>query len=687
MPAIAPNAAQLGRVIGVLLLHWLALGITIALVPGISANATWDVLLAAVLLGIVGALLRPVIVATAVRLGWIGVFIGFLFGQALLGYLVLEITPGITVDGFWNAFWASWIFSILVSIGLWLITAGDRSAVLNRLLRTNRAVTRTAVTTDRPGVVFIQIDGLAAPLLQWAVQAGNLPTLSRWIRSGSHTLTEWHAQLPATTPASQAGLLHGASGQVPAFRWYEKELARLVVTNHPKDAALVEQRLSNGRGLLADGGVSVSNVFSGDAPTSLLTMSSHGTKSEKKNNHSSARDVGAYLLDGYGLTRSLVLTVGEMIKEVYQSRLQRVQNIEPRGHRPFSYVALRGVTNVLLRDLNLSLVAEQMMRGAPCVYCDFVDYDEIAHHAGPVRAESLASLKGIDQVLATLEQLAPSAARPYHFVVLSDHGQSQGATFRQRYGIGLEDLVRQLTTGETMAAGEGEDEQRGRVRTLFAELANGHNPVGWLSRRMLRGGNQNDRRQEPSGPRPDLVVIASGNLGMVYFADVPGRQTVEEIQTRYPRVLPGLTAHPGIGFVMVRSQTDGPVVFGSNGIRYLDDGRVQGEDPLARFGTHAAADLRRHDSLPHVGDIVVISRLDESTDEVAAFEELVGCHGGLGGWQTRPVLVHPKEWAVESTLDGADAVYRQLVAWLEKIGQRGHLRSPSATGERGGTDA
>jgi uncharacterized membrane protein YvlD (DUF360 family) len=455
-----PDAAQLRRAVGVLLLHWLALGITIALVPGISAHATWDVLLAAVLLGTVGASLRPLIAATAVRLGWFGVFVGFLFSNALLGYLVLWITPGITVDGFWPAFWASWLFAVLVSIALWLVTAGDHNAILHQLLRTTRRVKATTPTTQ-PGVVFIQIDGLAAPLLRWAVQAGNLPTLSRWIRSGSHTMTEWHAQLPATTPASQAGLLHGASGQVPAFRWYEKDPGRLVVTSRPKDSALVEQRLSNGRGLLADDGVSLSNVFSGDAPTSLLTMSTAGPN---RNHGGPTRDLGAYLLDGYGLTRSLVITVGEMIKEVYQARLQRLQNIEPRGHRPFTYVVLRAVTNVLLRDLNLYLLAEHMMRGAPSLYSDFVGYDEVAHHAGPVRAESLASLKGIDQVLGTLEQLAANASRPYHFVVLSDHGQSQGATFKQRYGVRLDDLVRQLMTGPAAVAATDEDEQQGRAR-------------------------------------------------------------------------------------------------------------------------------------------------------------------------------------------------------------------------------
>ena len=72
------------------------------------------------------------------------------------------------------------------------------------------------------------------------ITAGNLPTVSRWVREGTHRLVEWHTGIPSTTPASQAGILHGAAQHVPAFRWYEKDAGRLVVTNRPGDAAYVE---------------------------------------------------------------------------------------------------------------------------------------------------------------------------------------------------------------------------------------------------------------------------------------------------------------------------------------------------------------------------------------------------------------------------------------------------------------
>ena len=103
---------------------------------------------------------------------------------------------------------------------------------------------------------------------------------------------------------------------------------------------------------------------------------------------------------------------------------------------------------------------------------------------------------------------------------------------------------------------------------------------------------------------------------------------------------------------------------------------MEGADPLAPFGPHAVADVRRHDTLAHVGDLVVNSPIDPDTEEVAAYEELVGCHGGLGGWQTEAVLVHPADWTVDDgPLVGADAVHRQLVRWLERIGQRSGLNA------------
>ncbi|MEV4346379.1 alkaline phosphatase family protein [Actinoplanes sp. NPDC049596] len=664
------------RTVAVVVLGWAATAITVAVLPGISARSGWDLLAVAVTVGLLGAVLRPALAALFAWIGWAGVVVGWLVTQALIVYLALELSPGIHVDGYWPAFWAAWLGAALMSLGLWVVTAGQPGVVTRHLIRAHRRLRGDVTRTEDPGVVFIQIDGLSAPLARWAAEAGNLPTLSRWLRTG-HTLTEWHARLPATTPASQAGLLHGASDQVPAFRWYEKGAGRLVVTNRPADAALVEQRC--GGGLLTDGGVSVSNVFSGGAPTSLLTMST------VRGRRGPDRYVSAYLLDPFGLTRSLVLTVGEIVKELYQARRRRLRRVEPRIGRDWGYVLLRGATNVLLRHLNLALVAEHVMRGAPAVYCDFVDYDEIAHHAGPFRPEALASLEGIDAVLATLEEVARAAPRPYRFVILSDHGQSQGATFAQRYGLRFEDLVAQLTQPSAPAVPRRPPAPHGD-QAPHGDVVSGVDPANATvlapaddeqegRARVLRAGlTANPPPEEEQIGRPEIVVAASGNLALIYLARVPGRATLEQIEERHPKLIDGLVTHPGVGWVMARSARDGPVVLGRGGRRLLGGGgtggggegdRVEGVDPLGGFGPYAADDLRRHDGLAHTGDLLVNSLFDADVQEVAALEELIGCHGGLGGWQDRPLLIHPREWAAPPDLLGADAVHLLLRSWLD----------------------
>jgi hypothetical protein len=337
---------------------------------------------------------------------------------------------------------------------------------------------------------------------------------------------------------------------------------------------------------------------------------------------------------------------------------------------------MRAASNVIMRDLNIALLTESMFRGVPVMYADFVDYDEIAHHAGPERFESLRSLEGIDQALRRLVALAEEAPRPYRFVILSDHGQSLGSTFLQRYGERLEDVVTRLMGGGVAVQGAtGNAEDHTAANAIMSESVNLPGRKGRMARRVLRGrmtangGAVAERGDTPTMIQPELVVCASGNLALVYFPRHEGRMTREGIEAAWPGLAEGLAAHPGVGFLMVRSETDGPVAVGAQGIHDLGSGLVTGHDPLHRFGTHAADDLRRLDAMEHCPDIVVNSFLDPDTDEVAAFEELIGCHGGLGGWQTRGFIVYPGDWSRPVTpIVGAENVYVQLRAWLDAVG-------------------
>jgi hypothetical protein len=159
--------------------------------------------------------------------------------------------------------------------------------------------------------------------------------------------------------------------------------------------------------------------------------------------------------------------------------------------------------------------------------------------------------------------------------------------------------------------------------------------------------------------------MVSGGLALVYLPHSAERLTIEQIAEAHPRLLDTLTAHPGIGFVMVRSQEHGALAIGGTGQRRLSDDAVEGEDPLAHFGATAADHLRRHDGFPHCPDILVNCMYDPDADEVAPFEEFMGSHGGLGGPQTKPFAVVPAEWGEPSApIVGVEAMHEALRDWV-----------------------
>jgi uncharacterized membrane protein YvlD (DUF360 family) len=649
----------------------LALALAARLLPRLTVGSVWDLLVASAVAGLVGLLVRPALVRVTAYVGWVAVVLGGLLGQALVTYVALEVSPGITTSVS-SAVAAAWIVAAVGTAAAWLTTSGTDDAFTSSLQRRLPRAT-TVEDPDVDGVVFVQIDGVPFPVLRWAIAAGAVPTMRRWVTSGDYALREWTPQLPCTTPASQLGILHGTIDRVPAFRWYDRELGRVLVANRPADAAVIEERASDGRGLLADGGLSVSNLFSGDAPRSLLTMSR--SRVTRGSVHT-RRTVAGFLADPQAFMQGLVRACAEIVKERFQARRQIRTDLNPRVHRGWTFAALRAATNVLLRDLNTTIIAEEMRKGTRSIYVDYVDYDEIAHHAGILRPESLAALDGVDRVLGTLERLAATGARRYHLVVVSDHGQSQGQVFADRYGTDLAGVCSALMK-EGVEAIDAPVEGWGRAEAVADEMAS----PGMAGRLASKAAAVTSRRiDEASTDDADISVLGSGNLGLLYVHG-PTRMTLDDLTRRWPALLPGLRAQPGIGFVAGIDDDGRPWAFGPTGRVALDTGEVEGGDPLAPYGEHAARALRRAVLLTEAPELYVNSTVDEQTLDIAAFEPLVGAHGGLGGWQDRAVLLVPRELEgalPQSRIEGADRLHDALVAILESLGHRRALAPAAA---------
>lgn len=660
------------RLVITLVVSAVAFWLTAWLLPNITIDRFLDGVLVVVLMAIFNAIIRPFVLALVAPRSLVLTAIAVLVLQVLIFVVAANLVPGVHVGGLVPALFGSFVYAIF-GTALTAILGIDSGDSFYGLLIQSMLQKGAAARSERPGLVIIQIDGLAHPILAARMRAGSVNTMAGWVRDGSHRLSRWEAILPSMTSASQAGILHGNNDGIPAFRWYERDRQHLMVSSNPVDAGEIVRRVSNGEGLLSNNGASICNLVTGDATRAYLTTAA--IKDESQGIGDSKAFLG-FFLSPSGYLRSFSMFLGEFVKELVQARRTRRSGIRPQMHRGLKYAGMRAASNVLLRDVNTSLIIEEMYRGTNVIYADFTDYDELAHHCGPERVESFEALDGVDRAIATLEKAAKDAPRPYRFVVLSDHGQSLGATFKQRYGKSLGEVVRDLMGGRaTLVQSRTAAEGSTFVNSFLSEITRSKGVGPSIARAALADSTTNgvvDLDQADIPPPADesaIVVVGSGNLGLVWFTGHDHRLTVEEMEERDPGLLTALVDHPGVGLMLVRSSRDGAMAIGRDGVRFLDQDRVEGEDPTALFGPHTILSLKREDGMTHAPDILLLSQYDVELGEVAAFEELIGSHGGLGGPQTEPFILHPVEWELDEPVPlGAPAVYRNLRAWLDAIG-------------------
>jgi hypothetical protein len=468
--------------------------------------------------------------------------------------------------------------------------------------------------------------------------------------------------IPSSTPACQAGILQGNNVNMPAFRWLDKETNRMI-SGGPQMSE-IEPLLSNGRGLL-EGGSSIGNMFSGDADKAILTLSRIKASSKEEQKRRS-QDMYLLMRNPYFFMRVLVLFFADVIRELWQYMQQRRKNVQPRLNRLHNgYPFLRAATNIFLRDVGTYFTILEIVRGVPAIYTLWAGYDEVAHHSGPWTRDAMLTLSQFDRtiqhILTAIERDAP---RPYEFILLSDHGQSFGATFEQRYEMGILDFVKeQLPQGTNAVSTGGGDDGTIGVSAMMRELQNmedsdvtgrvGSAVVKQTQRAMKTNLDQQPGTQEVE---PAKVTLSySGNMALLYFDLYPRKITLNELNAAYPGMVDKLVQHEGVGFVVAYEDDGRPVVFGKNGARNLHTGDVVGEDPLEPYGDVGLRSwqLRRIVDFPNAGDLVLNSPLYPD-GTVAAYEELIGSHGGLGGEQTDAFIFHPGDMEIPETRNSHD---------------------------------
>jgi len=317
--------SRIRRIIVSLVVSAISLVGAVLLTPGLdlAPGGHWvtTALAGAVCLGLLNLFVRPIFIAAFAAVSVVAVAIATVLFQIVAFLIVPNFLTDLHISGPVSALVASLMYALVNTSLTSLLSITDDDSYWAVLMQQVAARSDGVIHSESPGLVVVQIDGLARPILQRQVQAGRVPFLSHWLRSGQYRLDGWEALLPPTTPASQAGILHGNNDGIPAFRWYEKEAGRLMVANRPDDALIVAGRISNGEGLLSNDGASVGNLFSGDAARSYISMA---TIRDREQGLGRSQTFVTFFASPYNWLGTIVRSIAEMLKEYVQaSRSQR----------------------------------------------------------------------------------------------------------------------------------------------------------------------------------------------------------------------------------------------------------------------------------------------------------------------------------------------------------------------------
>jgi len=527
-------------------------------------------------------------------------------------------------------------------------------AAIARRLGHSQAVQRA----PKRGFIIIQIDGLSHQHLLEAMAEGDAPHLARMVRRGWGKLMRWRCGLPSTTPASQAGIMFGSNYDIPAFRWYEKETQASIVCKVPGAVRSLQDRISQGRQGILQGGSSHVNLFDGGAASSLFTMSGMN----RVRLFEGVRGIGLlvlFALNPFRSIRVVALSIWEYLVSSFQSLKDRLTPGTPAPSQRF-FTLLRIMNNVIFRELQTFVVMLDIYKGVPSIYTTYYAYDELAHQYGPRSRPAMRSLHGIDKRIRQIDRLRKAGlGREYDLYILSDHGMTSAMPFTEAYGESLGEFVARLPKGGVEVSEQWGNEQQSsheaqylleELQSIEENLAEPLAKIARRTRRLISRRIASDFDQElPDWDllrRSDVVVRSSGSLAHLYFNVTSRQMDVSEIASLYADLMVKLATHSGIWLVVGR-EGEQAIIASARGILTLDDQQqiVEGENPLGILPEPeiAAAQIQRLARFPHSGDLILLGEYALETEEVICFEQQWACHGGLGGPQDYPFMICPSE--------------------------------------------
>jgi hypothetical protein len=486
-----------------------------------------------------------------------------------------------------------------------------------------------------PGLLLIQIDGLSAPAIERAIATGTMPSIAR-LMHGGHVLHQWSCGLPSDTLAAQTTLFWGAQSPVPSFEWWDRQQQRRRRAASASSVGAFERALNEeaGPGLLRGGQCHGAAIGGGAYGGTLLPPSGRRT----------------WRSMGIESVRAIANVASNCVRREFSVPKSVPHVVDPLGRQSRVRRAMAAGVAMASRATGHIVAAgacHDIAAGQPVIFVNVVEYDLVAHLAGPRSVKARDALASVDRIVATILEAVRVAPCRYRVVVLSDHGVAPA---------------------------------------IATQMAFSPSPTAWIRDEWTRRCRMKSL--------PSLAIAPSGTILQAWIRSCPDRQSIEALSNYAPGFVEAISKHPSLTITIVsdhqlRTQEESYLVFGRSGgarLAYRDGQLLSkpgkrrapvvvdlwGDSPFAELGPtdEVEAHVAEFASRPDIGDITCLARPVEhgstrgSDHEFWAFESQFGAHGGTGGEQSCPfILAPPDALPLPSGAEGAAALHE----WLEAM--------------------
>jgi hypothetical protein len=483
--------------------------------------------------------------------------------------------------------------------------------------------------------LIIQIDGLSRGVLKLALSKGRAPALARLLSSGRLVNRPMSVGLPSSTPAFQAAIMYGVHPDIPGFHYYDKREREDRYFPRPGMAALIEEQHARGRRGIMRGGAAYGCIFTGEAVDNLWNLAA--LLKPTRAGWAILRAPLSAIVLGWVIVKCSALTLQELGRALGRFMTGTVPQ-EP-GAR---WILFKVGSSIWARQFLTLATSVALYRGVPAIYVNFMEYDVYAHGFGPSSRNALRALRRVDSSIAQLARIVQRLPEPgVDLYVLSDHGQALTRRFTEvSGGASIETVVRAAFLGDAREPrlhppAAAWRRQWAGVRALRACGAI-QRFVNYLEQDFTRWIWPSRADEAPESIR----VVPAGPNAFVYFTDHPEPVLAEDLEAQYPGVAAGLSRHPGIGLVLVRSRAG--AVCWYRGRRYaLDTGPTDGLFTGRADREVVLQGLRELMAMPSAGDLVLYG-IEAAAGNISFVPEL-GAHAGPSEHELHTFILHPPD--------------------------------------------